>query len=154
VGDALRETALGGRCPVLHRAGGGGEGGAFANAHQHAHQEERHQPVDKAGQHRGQGPDHAAPEQRLAGAEAVAHPTAEHLENQIGIGEGREDQAQLGVAEAELALDLAGGGGDVDPVDIGDEVHQAQQPKHDVRHAEQALHPNPFYPRRPRALCV
>jgi hypothetical protein len=57
--------------------------------------------------------------------EAVAHPTADHLEEQIGISEGGKDQAELRVAETEFGLDFTGGGGDVHPVDIGNEVHQA-----------------------------
>src|SRR6267378_5961511 len=41
----------------------------------------------------------------------------------------------------ELLLDLAGGRGDVDPVDIGDEVHDAEHRQHDMG----GLEPKPHF---------
>jgi len=55
----------------------------------------------------------------------IADPAADHLEDQIGIGEGGKDQAELGVGEEKLFLNLTGRRADVHPVDIGDEIHDA-----------------------------
>ena len=97
-------------------------------------------PGDKAG-HDGRGrPDQAAPEQRPARTEMVSDPAADHLEQQIGIGKGREHQAKLGVAEMEFLLDFAGRRADVHPVDIGDEIHDAEHRQHDVGGLEPKPH--------------
>ena len=60
---------------------------------------------------------------------------------QIGIGEGREHQTKLRVAEVEFLLDLAGRRADVHPVDIGDEVHDAEHRQHDMG----GLEPKPHF---------
>ncbi len=54
----------------------------------------------------------------------VGHGAADDLEHRVGVGEGREDEAELGVGQPEFAFDRRPGGADIDPVDIGDEVHQ------------------------------
>jgi len=40
----------------------------------------------------------------------------------------------------ELLLDFARGGADIHPVDIGDEIHHAEQAQHDVRGFELKPH--------------
>ena len=65
------------------------------------------------------------------------------LEQQIGISKGREHQTKLGVAQAEFFLNFAGGRADVDPVDIGNEVHDAEHRQHDMGGLEPKPHPLP-----------
>src|SRR6202043_1749367 len=71
---------------------------------------------------------------------AVADPAADHLEQQIRIGEGREHQPKLGIAEVKCPLNLAGRRADVHPVDIGDEVHYAEHRQHNVGGLEPKPH--------------
>jgi len=123
----------------LHRARCRREGRALAEAEREARDEQCGKTVDEAGRDGRRRPDHAAPEQRLARPETIADPAADHLEQQIRIGEGREDEAELGVREAQLLLDLARRRADVHPVDIGDEIHRAEHRQHDMR----GLEPNP-----------
>ena len=53
----------------------------------------------EAGRDRGGGPDQAAARTASARPEAIADPAAEDLEQQIGIGEGGEHEAELGVRQ-------------------------------------------------------
>ena len=132
VRQTLGEAPAVRRRPVLHRARCGWKRRALAEAERHARNEQRDEPGDKAG-HDGRGrPDQAAPEQRPARTEMVADPAADHLEQEVGIGKGREHQAELGVGEMEFLLDFARRRADVDAVDIGDEVHHAEHRQHDV----------------------
>jgi hypothetical protein len=66
----------------------------------------------------------------------IADPAADNLKQQIGIGEGREYEAQLRIGEVKLLLNLACRGTDIHPVDIGDEIHRAQHRQHDMRSLE------------------
>src|SRR5262249_27016529 len=74
---------------------------------------------DVAGQRRG-----------LARAEWVGDEPAGDLEGEIGPPERAEDEAVVGVGEADLLLDRPRRGRDVDAVDVGDAVHQAEQEQH------------------------
>src|SRR6266436_8756950 len=96
--------------------------------------------MHEAGHDGGARPDHAAPEQRPARPEAVTDPAADHLEQQIRIGEGRKHQAELRIGETQFLLDAAGRGADVHPVDVGDEVHDAQHRQHDMGGLETKPH--------------
>src|SRR6266567_9072133 len=102
MGQALRKTAAVGRRPVLHRARRSRERGALAETERETCEEQRCETIHEAGRDGGHGPDYAAPEQRLARSEAIADPAADHLEQEIGIGEGGEDEAELGVRQREL----------------------------------------------------
>ena len=75
--------------------------------------EQRHQAAGKTGEDRRRRPDQPAQEQRAPGAEAVADPAAENLEDQVGIAERRLEEAELRVRERELTLDRVGGGRNV-----------------------------------------
>ncbi|MHC2577069.1 hypothetical protein ACVMHR_001808 [Bradyrhizobium diazoefficiens] len=143
MGQALREATAVGRRPVLHRARRGRERRALAEAEREARDEQPGETVDEAG-HDGRGrPDHAAPEQRLARAEMITDPAADHLEQEIRIGESGEDEAELGVRQAQLLLDLARRRADVHAIDIGDEIHRAEHREHDMRGLEPNSHPTP-----------
>src|SRR5258707_15899130 len=96
--------------------------------------------MDKAGHDGCARPDHAAPEQRPARPEPVTDPTADHLEQQIRIGEGRKHQTKLRVAETQFLLNFAGRGADVYPIDVGDEVHDAQHRQYDMGGLETKPH--------------
>ena len=113
----------------LHRAGGDGKGRAFAEAEEDTDEEQRSETASESGQNRGPGPDHPADEQRASRTHSIAKPSAEHLKQDIRIGEGREDKSELRVRETELTSDLTRRGRDVHAIDVGDQVHQAQQAK-------------------------
>src|ERR1700692_2918797 len=72
----------------------------------------------------------AAADQSPPCTEAITEPAAGHLEHEIGVAEGGEGQAQLGVRQSEFRLKGGGGARDVHPVDISDEVHCTQQNEH------------------------
>src|SRR6202041_4065783 len=72
--------------------------------------------------------------------ETVADPAADHLEQEIRIGEGREHQTELGIAEVKFPLNLAGRRADVDRADMGDEVHDAEHRQHDMGGLEPKPH--------------
>ena len=63
--------------------------------------------------------------QDAAGAPAVAHPAAGHLEQGVAQSEGREHPAHLHVAECEVAADVAAGPHDADAVEVGDQRQRA-----------------------------
>ena len=69
----------------------------------------------------------AAGDQRAARAEAIADPAADDLEDQVGIGEGRKHQADLRFAKIEVLAEARRRRADIDPVQVGDEVHQAHR---------------------------
>lgn len=140
MGEALGEaTPVGGR-PVLHGARRRRKGCSFAETKRDARNEQRQQAGHEAGRDGGERPDQPAPEQGLARPKAVSDPAADYLEQQIGIGKGREYQPELRVAQTEFFLDFTGRRADVDPVDIGDEVHDAQHRQHDMRGLEPKPH--------------
>ena len=95
--DALRETHLFAGQPARHRLGGGGKGGAFAQAEQQAGDHQGDQPAGQAGEYGGARPYDAAQREHQPGTELVRRPAADDLEHEIGIGEGREHQPQLGI---------------------------------------------------------
>ena len=141
VGDALREAAAAGLDPMLHGARRGRQRRADAEAHQHAPEEERgRSPGGETGQDGRARPDEAGDEERLARAEFVGGQAADDLEQQIGIGEGREDEAGIGGGQAELGPDLEHLRRDALAHDVGDEIHRAEEDEHDIGGLEHALH--------------
>ena len=129
VGQALGEPAPGSRRPARHRAGRGREGRAFTETQHQSRRHQRDESHRQAAAHCGSGPDQSANEKRAARPEAIPHPSAHHLEHQIGIGEGGEHEAYLRVGQSELLLEHGSRRAYVHPVHVGDEVHQAQQPE-------------------------
>ena len=95
------------------------------------HEEQRHETAGEAGQDGRRRPDQAAQEQRAPRTEAIADPAAEDLKEQIRIAERRLQEAELRVRQPELFLNVARGGRDVDPIDVRDQVHHAQQTEDD-----------------------
>ena len=59
---------------------------------------------------------------------------------QIGIGEGGKDQSDLGLGKVELLTEARRRGADIDPVDIGDQVHERQHHQHDAGGAKELSH--------------
>ena len=135
VGDPLCEPSALDRRPALHRARRDRKRRAFADAEEHPHQEQRHEPAGEAGQDRRSCPDETAHEERPARPEAIPDPAAEHLKEQIRIRKCGKDEPELRVGERELLSDFARGGGDVHAIDVRDQVHQAQEPEHHPRRA-------------------
>ena len=114
------------RRPVLHGAGGGGEGRALAEAQQHAGGEQADKPPDQAGQDGRGRPDQAADEQGLRGPKRS--PTQPPITWNTGTDSRRPRRpARDGSSSSRIPPDRARRRGDVDPVDIGDEIHHAQQ---------------------------
>ena len=140
VRDALREAAAAGLDPMLHGARRGRQRRADAKAHQHAPEEERGEPGGEAGQDGRARPDEAGDEERLARAEFVGGHAADDLEQQIGIGEGGEDEAGIGRGQAELGPDLQHLRRDALAHDVRDEIHRAQEDEHDIGGLEHTLH--------------
>ena len=60
-------------------------------------------------------------------ADALEDDVARHLEDEVADEEQRGAEAVGGLAEAEVADHLQLGVGDVLPVDVGDQVHQAEE---------------------------
>ncbi len=85
-------------------------------------------------------PDQTAEEERAARPETIADPAAEHLKQQIGIGEGRKHKAKLGIRQLQFALDGRRGGADIDAIDVGNEIHDAKKREHHMRRFELRSH--------------
>ncbi len=143
MGEALGEAALHIGQPGLDRARGGGEARPLSDADHQTAAIEEPDAVGEAGQDRRRRPDQPAGQQGAARAEFVGDRSAEELDDQIGNGEGREDLAELRVGEREGRLDDIAGGGEIHPVDIGDEIHQAEEGENPRRHAHFRRHSGP-----------
>jgi len=96
---ALREAAPARWRPALHRPRRDGKRRAFADSQQHANQKQHRQAGGEPGENGRRRPDQAADKQRLARAETVAHPAAEHLKQQVRIREGGEHEPELRVRQ-------------------------------------------------------
>ena len=106
--DALRKAAPYRTRPALHRARRHREGGALADAQHHAHEKQREESAGESRQDGRARPDQATDEERPPWTEAIADPPAEHLKQQIWIGERGEDKAKLKIIQPELvALGIA-----------------------------------------------
>ncbi len=81
---------------------------------------------------RCQAHDRSANCQRQPRPKAVADPATDKLEQCVGISKGRNRKAELGVRELQIRCYLRGNGGDIDPVHIEQQIHQA-------KHAQNAV---------------
>ena len=77
--------------------------------------------------HGGHGNYRTAKREGKSRAETVAYPATDDLENRVENGEGRKNETNLRVAKMKIRFDEGRGGGDVDPIDVQDQVHGAQQ---------------------------
>src|SRR5229473_2354893 len=136
--DALGETPTALRHPCRHRAGRGRKGRAFADPESKPCCEQACKSADDAGCRRRRAYDETADEQRPTCTEFVAEVAPDQLEQRIRIGECRKSQAELRVAEVKLRLDQWRGGGNVDPIHVEDQVHEADDQQDRVGNAQSA----------------
>lgn len=127
VRDALGESAALLGKPHGHSAGSGGKRGAFAQAENESSGEERSETAHRTGDDGGHGNYRTAKREGKSRAETVAYPATDDLENRVENGEGRKNETNLRVAKMKIRFDEGRGGGDVDPIDVQDQVHGAQQ---------------------------
>jgi len=139
VGNALGAAALAHRHPARHRGRCGRKRGSFAEAEKYPRDQHRCQSTGHSRKNGGAGPNAAAHDERPACAKSVADPTADDLKNQIRVGKRGKYQANFSLIEIEILCEPHCGGADVDTIQVGDEVHEAQQPQDDVSH------PDPFH---------
>src|SRR5207245_2022323 len=66
----------------------------------------------------------------LARPKDVAEPARGDLEDGVGEGERREEQAELLIAESELTLDVRRHGAEADAVEVGDHRQRAGEAEH------------------------
>ena len=127
---ALHEASFGPRIPKLHGARGAGKRAGFADAEHKPDSDEGRGAESGGGRCRHDRPktDHAG--KHAAGTEPVAQPAAGDLKQRVGPGEGAEDDAHRHLVEAELFADLRRCGRNIDAVEVGDEIHHADQQKH------------------------
>jgi len=139
VREALSETALLLAEPRRHGARCGRERSALAEAEHKAHDEQRDESAHQAGRQGRRGPQDGANEKRASRSEFVADPAADDLEQRVGKTKGAERAPKLRIVEAEICLDRGCRGRDVHPVDVGDEIHRAEEAEHDGRSAKHHL---------------
>src|ERR1700687_1373359 len=100
--DALREAALAGFDPVLHRPRRGRQRGADPETHDHARNDQRDKSGGKTRQHGRARPYQSADEQSAPRTEAISRPTPDDLEKQIGIAEDGKYEEHLRIGQPEL----------------------------------------------------
>ena len=127
MGDALRKAALVRAHPVRQRARRRRKSRPLADAERKPGHEQRRQSADHAGPHRRRRHQQRAQKQREARPHAVAEPSAGDLEEGIGIGKRGKCDAELGCGKAEVLLHDRRRGRNIDPIDIENEVHQADR---------------------------
>ncbi len=124
--NPLGESTLLPRIPELHGPRCRGKRTYLSHAEQKPDKRERDYP-DCLGRHgRHDGPKDRDGPQHPSWSKLVAHPAAWDLEGGIAPGESAEDDPHGDLAEAEFPADEGCRRGDVHPVHIGDQVHQAQ----------------------------
>ena len=99
----------------------------LGDAQQHAEQVEAPHAADQHHRHRDDAPaDHDAcdPEPR---ADALEDQVARHLEQAVAKEEQARAQAERGVGQPEVALQLGGGKPDVHAIDVGDDVAEEDE---------------------------
>ena len=87
------------------------------------------QPHGRAREDGPSGPDDTEGGEDAARAKAIGKPPTENLHRGIGIGEGGEHEPELDRAQTQIPARKRRGDGDVHPVDVGDEVHRAEDEK-------------------------
>ena len=127
MGYSLREAALAFDGPVGHGASCGGEGCAFSEAEHHAGGEHGGEAASESGEESCYSPDDGGDGEGEAGTVAIADRSTNDLEDQIRVGEGGEDESDLGAGEMELVLEDGGSSADVNAIDVGDRVHEADE---------------------------
>ena len=132
VRNSLGEATAPRRRPGLHCARRDGERRALADAQHESYEEQRRQGAREAGEDRGGRPDQPAYEERSSRPDAIAQPAAKNLKDDVRIAECRQDERELCVRQCQLALDLRGSRRDVDPIDVGDQVHHAEEAEHQL----------------------
>ena len=87
---------------------------------------------DSAGQDGRGRPQQAQDREHQARAEPIRQPAAGNLHGGVRIGERREDEPELGGRQPQLLPHRRSGHRDVHAIDVGDEVHQAEDEQHQV----------------------
>src|SRR6185437_1344081 len=121
----LDETALFAWKPKLHRARGSRKGASLSNSEQKAHHDERDRARRRRGGCRHYGPVCNDRPQHRPPAKAVVEPAAGHLEESICPHKSTEDHPHGDLVKAELLADDWSSRRNIDPIQIGDEIHQA-----------------------------
>ena len=126
MGNALCEAPLSGRHPDCHCARRRRERRPLAKTKGEPDEDEREKAADGSGQYRRDADDEPRDTERQTRTELITEPAADQLKDRIRIGKGGKRETERGVAEAEIFLDKRRCGRDIYPVDVKDEIHQAQ----------------------------
>ena len=118
--EAEHAAALGARQPARVDPRHRGERARLAEAEEQAHDQQRRESDGKPGRGRHQRPPDDDARERDAGAEAVRHPAARHLEERVREGEGAEHEPHLRVAQAELGAHRRRRRRDADAIEVRD----------------------------------
>src|SRR5215813_9039133 len=94
--------------------------------------------MDDAGHDRRSSPDQTTNCQSAPWTEFIRYPTATDLKEEVGPGEKRKKIAGLRFRQRYFFPELVRShrGVDVYPVQVGQEVHQAEQTKNNIRRTE------------------
>jgi hypothetical protein len=133
------------RVPICHGSIEIGQRGCFADADEKPHDHERSHDADQVGQwKRGrdgrEGRKDRPPDdgegQHAAWSPSIPQPSTGYLKERIPQHKGRKDLSHLQIGEAKCRHHLAGGDGNIHPVDIGDDADEEEQKQYspaDVR---------------------
>ena len=102
----------------------------LADAEQEPGRHERTEAGGRAGQHRRRRRPRNQDVQDLLGPEAIAEPADGNLACCVGPGERGEHETHLAQRQAERLADLGLCDGDDAPIEVADQVHQAEQHQH------------------------
>ena len=127
--DALHEAAFLPRKPQLHRTRGNRKRARLADAEQEAHDDKSGSAARERRCRRHERPITDDRCQYAAWSKSIAKPSARHLEYGVGPDESAEDCAHGKLVEVEFLADDRRRRRYVHPVEIGDEIHQADQQK-------------------------
>src|ERR1700687_5320119 len=105
MGNALSESAFSFRCPVRHSSRRSGKSGAFSKPEHDPSDEHAGEAAHKSREQGCSGPDYRRDSQGPARSEAIAYPSSNDLEDQIGIRECGENKADLGVCEVKFLFE-------------------------------------------------
>ena len=127
MGDALGKAALVRAHPVRQRARRRRKRRSLADAERKPGREQRRHPPTMPVHAVDAATSSAHMKQRDARSHAIAEPPAGDLEEGIRIGKGGKCDTELGCGEAQVLLHDRRRGRDIDPIDIENEVHQADR---------------------------
>ncbi len=125
--DPLHKTALVFRIPELHGSRRDRKCTGFADTKKETEHHERRCAGGGGGCGRHCRPIGHNRRENVARAEAIAEPTAGNLKHGVGPSESTEDHTHCDLVETKLLADHGSCGRDVDAVEIGNEVHQADK---------------------------